>query len=198
MSNTKPKVQALLKKLKTVHPGPIPEDDEIHVTQLLIDAWEELDGSSAENTTSDKVGGRIESLIWDDPILKFKIERHGRTMNGSSRASLHTWNINPELGTAVIAINGTRQLTPNAPRLNVKLLAEELKQIILSEGTDPRVTWDEEKTSAKVNLGIVIPTTNQQTTSARRKRFRDAMKDVMQNTGWKVIESHASFLIQLK
>ena len=41
----KPKVQALLKKLKTVPPGPIPEDDEIHVTQLLIDAWEELDGS---------------------------------------------------------------------------------------------------------------------------------------------------------
>jgi hypothetical protein len=37
--------------------------------------------------TGQKLLGRMEEVVWEPPILSFTVERHGGTVQGSSRAS---------------------------------------------------------------------------------------------------------------
>jgi hypothetical protein len=58
---------------------------------------------------------RIEEATWEDPIFTFVIERHGRTVHGSSRAELQRWTVDLDAGTATTAASHShRQLTPPA------------------------------------------------------------------------------------
>jgi hypothetical protein len=54
---------------------------------------------------------RAEDVAWTPPFLTFTLERHGGTVNGSSRAELHHWEVNIETGVATIVKVGRRQLT---------------------------------------------------------------------------------------
>jgi len=81
--------ESLLKLQKAFQPikdGPI---DDLDFEQLLIDAWDSIEGSSETNLTSSKLA-RMEDLEKHDGNLYFKIERHGGTVHGSTRAALYT------------------------------------------------------------------------------------------------------------
>jgi hypothetical protein len=103
---------AVLKSLLNQLPnGPISTERE-HVLTLLAVAWEGLDGNEDHSTYAYKLE-RAESLRWEAPELKFILERHGRTANGSRRADLHHWSVDLEKREAALFKIGWRNATPH-------------------------------------------------------------------------------------
>lgn len=88
-------------------------------------------GAHQESTTHDKLH-RAEMIYWDPPNVCFTLERHGGTVNGSTRAFLHHWQVNVEAKQASIVSIGSRQLKQMAKAMDVKQLAMETSQRILS------------------------------------------------------------------
>ena len=76
----------LQKAFQSIKDGPI---DDLDFEQLLIDACDSIEGSSETNLTPLKLA-RMEDLEKHDGNLYFKIERHGGTVHGSTRAALYT------------------------------------------------------------------------------------------------------------
>jgi hypothetical protein len=75
---------------------------------------------------------RIEEATWEDPIFTFVIERHGRTVHGSSRAELQRWTVDLDAGTATTAASHShRQLTPPRSTLYTAALAAEIARLTL-------------------------------------------------------------------
>ncbi len=176
-------MQDLLTYLNQLPQGPIAQDHERRVIDLLTNCWEGISGSSDQSTTADKLY-RAEELSWSSPVLSFKMERHGRTVNGSSRAELHHWAVNFVAATAAIVRRGHRQLEPMSERLNTKVLAQQVADaIVLGDATDD-LNWYDDRAYAVVAIGKVIPMTYQQTTTARRKRFRADLEQIMKVRGW--------------
>jgi hypothetical protein len=160
-------------------------DERNIVLERLRGLWSQLSGSSYENTTPDKLC-RAESLDWQRPNLSFCLERHGGTVNGSSRADVHYWVVDLQKGSAAIEREGYRQLDPRSPPLNTKALAAELADLILQGVDDPRLEWQDGRTSVILVMNEIIPETYARTTQDRRKRFRSQMKEVMEERGWKL------------
>jgi hypothetical protein len=61
-------------------------------------------------------------------LLRFELERHGGTVNGSTRAEVHHWVVNLAEMSAHVEKSGHRQLRPTQTRLNVKPLVAELDE----------------------------------------------------------------------
>jgi hypothetical protein len=80
--------------------------------------------------------------------------------------------VNLETGEASLTGPPRRLVREKDAPLNVKALADELVQAILKGKRDPRLKWDGDS-RVRVLIGEVIPTTNLQTTSARRKQLDD-------------------------
>lgn len=150
---------------------------------LLGECWESLSGSSDQHTKFDKIY-RAENLTWEPPILSFVLERHGSTVNGSSRAELHYWKVNVSNGSADIAKIGRRQLTPMDKRMNIDAVAQETAKLIQSKADHESLKWIESGVHVVVQIGMVIPTTNQQTTASRRSRYRYRLNSIMRSLGW--------------
>lgn len=106
----------------------------------LEDAWSSLHGSEDKGTSADKLY-RAENVAWTAPVLTFTLERHGGTVNGSSRAELHHWEINIETGVAAIVKVGQRQLSPMGPRLDVAELARETRERIVAGKKHESLKW---------------------------------------------------------
>jgi hypothetical protein len=162
-----------------------PVADSCRLAQLLVASWPDLAGSGETKMRADKLW-RIEDPQWNPPILTFSIERHGQTVCGSSRASVHIWCVNLESGTGSICGEKRRQLTPMARRLDVKPLAQAVADAIRNEREDEsfRLMSDGR---IKINIGSIIPETDAQTTIARRRRFRDALSALLEPHGWKQV-----------
>jgi hypothetical protein len=77
-----------------------------------------------------------------------------------------------------------RQLSPNAPVMDIEKKANEIAMLILNGVDDPRVTWLEDRQRVRVNIGEAIPLTNLETTQARRKRFRALLESLMAAANW--------------
>lgn len=169
--------------LATVRPGHITDGDCARVLAELSQCWESIPGCDAKSTTADKLR-RAEDVCWKPPILSFKLERHGETVRGSSRASLHCWEVDTEQPEARIVETSMRQLSPNAPVMDIEKKANEIATLILNGVDDPRVTWLEARQRVRVNIGEVIPLTNPQTTQGRRKRFRTLLESLMVAANW--------------
>jgi len=129
---------------------------------------------------------RAEDLCWDPPILKFSIERHGGLVLGSTRAELQTWAIDVTTGRAEIVALGRRQLKPMDARLDVKALARETAAMVVNGYESSRLKWTNPN-RVRILISEVIPTTNQQTTTGRRRRFVDALEQVLGSKGWQRI-----------
>lgn len=84
-------MEALQELLAALPPGPIPED--IKLDKALAACWDGFRGSDDGGMKDDKLLGRMENVQWQPPILTFTIERHGGTVNGSTRAELQHWEI---------------------------------------------------------------------------------------------------------
>ena len=116
-----------LRNLLTAVPaGRLIDPTAAEVKSMLIACWGGLAGSGDEGTTSDKLSGRIELLEWTPPNLTFRIERHGGTVQGSTRADLHRWTVNVETGKASVERGRYRQLTPREPTMKLDPICAEL------------------------------------------------------------------------
>jgi hypothetical protein len=166
--------------------GPIP--DASRLIELLASCWHDFAGSSETNMQPEKLA-RIEDPDWNPPILTFKIERHAQTVMGSTRASLYEWSLDLESRTASIMRKGRRQLRPIAKKLDVKPIAESLADAIINGRRDDRIKIMADA-SVKIDIGRIIPETNQQTTTDRRKRLRRCLTALLEPHGWKELRAN--------
>lgn len=177
------RLEALRASLESLKPGPVAEGSGIE--RLLEDCWDQFTGNDEEGMSAYKLGGRMERIRWDPPVLSFVIERHGGTVMGSSRAELHEWQIDVVERSASCAVVGHRQLKPMAPRLDVTPFARDVAAVIRSGQPDPRLKWlsDDE---VRVLVGKIIPADSavSQTLTGRRKRFWTALDEELTPQGW--------------
>lgn len=183
MSN---RLRNLRELLAAMPPGPLTGVRASDVESLLIECWDELDGSSAEGTEPWKLKGRTESLEWRPPDLTFAIERHGGTVLGSTRAALHRWRVNVELGTATTDTSGFRQLSRPAPKLDVAPLSAKIVRAIVGGNKHPALVWKDGR--AEFHIGKIIPDSGpKETVHGRRRRLRDRLKADLKAVGWRLV-----------
>jgi hypothetical protein len=168
--------------LATLPPGLVQDKDAVE--RLLIKEWHGLSGSDDGGMQSRKLNGRTESMEWNPPVLTFTIERHGGTVNGSSRAELQRWRVDTAERSAKIASSGRRQLRPAAKRLDVRPLAEAVAKAILNSSESELVKKLPDG-RIRVLIRTVIPDSEfEQTTAGRRKRFRKILEPLLTAAGW--------------
>jgi hypothetical protein len=179
-------IKQLRVHLAKTSPGEINRDV---IEDLLTAAWDDFDGSDGGGMSSAKLIGRIESLVWDPPLLTFTVERHGPTVLGSRSAPLQGWVINLRTATANHGSAGYRRVGPINPRLNVEPIAEEIFSLILEHSSDDRLKWRPDGT-VSVQIGKVIPADAlpKRTLDGRRKRFRDELERKIADAGGRKIE----------
>ena len=73
------------------------------------------------------------------PCLSFPIERHGQTVNGSTRATVYHWLVDLQALTASPVGEKRRQLCATDKRLDVKPIAKSLAEAIVSGRPDDRL-----------------------------------------------------------
>lgn len=166
------------------------------IAALLSTCWASLVGSDATKMRGDKLW-RLEDPKWISPFLDFSIERHGQTVNGSSRATLYRWRINVQDSTAEIIDEKRRQLYALDRRLDLKALAKEVADIIINGKEDLRVKAGKGG-AVRLNIAEIIPETNKQTTSARRKRFRKQLNEILEPLGWKELRANTYAAVPLE
>src|SRR5208283_974752 len=165
-------MQTLHEFLKTIASGEVPPDAVPTVEELLARSWDSLKGAGAGGMKGLKLRGRTECLAWEPPLLTFRIERHGGTVLGSTRAEMHYWVVDVSAMTAVLQRTGRRQLYAMDRRLDVKPLAAQVSSAILKSARGH--LWVKWLSDARVDVdvGKIIPPTNKRTTADRRRRFR--------------------------
>ena len=175
-------VDRLRAHLATVQPGKITDTSDLE--RLLAACWDEFSGDYG-GMEGYKLLGRIEDVTWEPPILAFAVERHGRTVAGSSRADLQGWTVNTEQKTVFCEPLGCRQVRPIQPRLKVEPLVEEIVRLTVAKHEDDRLQWHDGG-SVKVLAGKIIPADSavKQTLAGRRKRFREKLVERLEAEGW--------------
>src|SRR6266508_7016099 len=103
----------------------------------LAACWHQLDGGNERGMEPGKLRGRTEDMVWEPPLLRFRLERHGGTVQGSSRADLQDWTIDTNAATATVSVRGYRQLHRQETRLDVRALADHLVQLVIDGADDP-------------------------------------------------------------
>jgi hypothetical protein len=166
--------------------GPI--TDARRLESLLLWCWDAFDGSDAEGMSDYKLHGRIEEPVWEPPLLRFSIERHGATFLGSSRAEIHRWTLDLDAKTATCAPHSYRQVRPAQARLDVQPLVEEVLEAMRNRRADERLNWQKDGT-VRVHIGKIIPEASaaKQTVAGRRERFRNALTATVQHAGGEVV-----------
>ena len=101
------------------------------------------------------------------------------------KAQMHQWTIDMVSGTASFVQLPLRQIHPMEPRLNVKPIAKEIADAIVSEQKDERLKWFDDG-RVRIEIGKVIPEgyLAKQTIQGRRKRFRNELEMLLANHGW--------------
>lgn len=183
-------MEQLIEYLKSIPKGPISDASDLEI--LMKKCWHEFDGSDVGKTWPSKLIGRMEDIAWDPPILTFKIERHGGTVMGSTRADLHLWKVNIEKGTADFSVCGYRQIYPRQPNLNVTPIAEEIVGLIVNRDQDSRLKWNKDG-SVTVLMGKILPEGSAvaETLIKRRKRLRTKIEQLLGNhVGWHTVRAN--------
>ena len=176
-------MQELIDYLVSIQAGPITETAELEA--LLAASWEEFDGGNVEGMAGYKLHGRMEDVVWDPPILRFTIERHGATVLGSTRAERHRWVLNVGKRTANCQNVGHRQVRSMQAKLDVHPIAKEIVQLIIAHKEDERLKWNQDG-SVRVRIGEILPEGSavNQTLTSRRRRFRDTVEELLNEAGW--------------
>lgn len=129
--------------------------------------------------------GRIESPSWKAPILEFEIERHGGTVLGSKRAEMQRWVVDLDAMTKTGYPSGFRQLQPNAARLDVAPMAQELAEAIRASVEHPGVRWTADGLRFRLLPSRILPSGSpKQTFESRGKRLRAALAANLVKDGW--------------
>jgi hypothetical protein len=121
--------------LNTLDPGPV--EMTTHLERLfLAKVWGDLVGDQG-GVIGHKLLGRMEHVVWNPPILTFDIERHGRTVRGSTRGELQRWTVDLARQTATCRSTGHRQMSPMAKRVDVRPVADDVAdKIVIGEAHD--------------------------------------------------------------
>jgi hypothetical protein len=183
-SNDAAAVSVLSAYLQNIPSGSVQESAKSETVKLLAQCWHALTGSDDGGMEGHKLIGRTENITWTSPVLQFRIERHGATVNGSKLASVQHWSVNLDKRDADLQEESTRRLEIFDARLDVNKLASEICNAITAKVDEPRLKWDGNDT-VKVLIAVVIPPTNKQTTAGRRKRFWKALDEKLAPLGWK-------------
>lgn len=184
-------LEELKSLLRELHPGNIEGEPEDKIRSLLLYVWDLLKGSDATSLSVLKLH-RMEKLVYEPPsTIKFEIERHGSTVMGSVYADVHLWTINLTDLTASCDVHHKKRVVGvRAAPLKVKPLAERVVNDIVDLKQDSDFLEWKPNGQVKVRIAEIIPATNQQTTTARRKRFRQCVEDLLKPHGWKATSSY--------
>ena len=168
------------KQLETIlvglNTGLLNDIDTSRVEGFLAEHWDQLVKDFDGGMQGFKVVDRTEKMEWQPPVLSFKIERHGRTVLGSSRAELQHWQL--DTADCVATFNGDsyRQKRPKNLILDIESIAREIAPLILERREDDRLQWT---SSGKVRIlwkrilgGQSVP---KETLEGWRKRLRKAV-----------------------
>jgi len=187
-------LKALADLLSSIPPGEIVEVREIELA--LADCWDELSGSEREGMEGYKLRRRMENVVWNPPRLEFRIERHGRTVMGSTRADMQHWVVDLAARTATFLKQTHRQIRPMGTRVLVKPIAEEFTRLIITHQKDERLKWYPDG-SVRVQIGSLFPGRGspKQTVAGRRKRFWAELSARLKVEGWVMIK-HGVFAVR--
>jgi hypothetical protein len=170
------RLRRLRDRLATVDPGTIADDNiQGEIEYLLGDAWDELAADYGGMKPS-KLRSRTEAMIWQPPVLSFKIERHGGTVNGSTRAEIQTWEVHLEAGTARFANSGFRQLHPMAKPVKTAPIADSLVDSVVNRREDRRIQWTLDRRRFRVLTSAIWPSSPNRTLQGRSRRLRQDME----------------------
>jgi hypothetical protein len=174
--------QDLTALLDGIRPGPV--SDTTKFERLLAACWNDLDADHG-GMEGYKLLGRMEEVEWKPPLLSFRIERHGGTVMGSSRAEVQHWEVDLEKKTATLAKTGHRQLRPMAKRIYIKPLVGQILAAVRSGKEDELVSWHDNG-MVFVNTTTIFPKASavRMTLESRRKRLSDAVASVVLKEGW--------------
>ena len=167
-------------------PGPVADVPTLE--RLLAAAWDALP-SDDDSMAGYKLLNRMEAVTWKWPILTFRIDRHGATVLGSSRARLDEWTVDLERLTTKVETVGRLQVRPQQPRFDVKPVAAELFKAITAGQPDHRLKWDGES-RVRVLIGKVIPERSavKDTLAGRRRRLREALTRLLLPARWRMLK----------
>jgi hypothetical protein len=176
--------------LKTLPVGRILGENEIKVKKFLFDCWSDLEGSDDTSMSVMKLH-RIENLAYNPPNkIEFDIERHGGTVMGSVYAEVYHWTIDLDQGQVHHDYPKKRVVGTRDEVLKVGPIAEKIVQEILGFDKDSQnIEWKSDK-KVRVLISEIIPETNQQTTTARRKRFRNCVEELLLPNGWQTTKQY--------
>lgn len=163
-------------------PGPVADIPILE--SLLAAAWGELSGDDG-GMEGYKLLNRMENVSWEPPYLSFRIERHGGTVLGSTRAEIQHWTVDVEAKTAALVKSGRRQLRPPSKPYPMEAVVAEVIRAIREGKTDDRIRWDGPD-KVKLKTGEVFPNGSafRMTLAARRKAFRSLVAAVLIREGW--------------
>ena len=105
------------------------------------------------------------------------------TVNGSVNAEVHSWEVNLETREATIVSKKKRQVRAQDKRLDIGPLVTEILIAVTEHKDDPRLKWHEND-QVRVLIAAVIPKTNKDTTSGRRRRFWMALEAELLKHRW--------------
>lgn len=137
------KVEKLKFFLESIPVGPVGDDPITlgELRDLLAACWYDLEGAYDEGMRKFKLE-RMEDVEWHPPELRFRIERHGGTMMGSTRAELQEWIVNLTKKTAECReTRNYRQLSPRDKPFHAGPVAAEVATAIVEGRDDPRLQW---------------------------------------------------------
>jgi hypothetical protein len=174
--------EALKQFLANLRPSQVVQTE---AERLLTECWHEFEGNGETSMDGHKLLNRTEAMQWNAPYLTFRIERHGGTVAGSIYAEIQSWTLDLDCKTARVEVSGKRQLEAKARAMKTAPLAETICKLILDRTEDSRLVWKDDR-KVRIDIEKVIPATNQQTTSSRRKRFRTDLQTILSAHGWRM------------
>lgn len=161
-----------------------PVADTVELKSFLADCWHQFEGCAETEMHAGKLD-RIEDATWQPPYLELLIERHGAVVRGGSKyANLQRWRLDLEALTAEVNDAGRRLLVPKDKDLDTEPLAKSLADAILSGQPDERFKILPDG-SVRLNIAVIIPATNAETTSKRRKRLHRDLSALLEPHGWR-------------
>jgi hypothetical protein len=177
--------------LSRVPVGKLPPSMTRELFELVTASWHEFSGSHEASMKAWKINRDKgpEDVTWNPPCLSFVVVRHGGAVLGSKRAERQQWTLNLEMRTADHLQVGYLQLRPNAPKLDVKGLADEVCRAVQEGPTSASPLVSAEIIVWKNNDELTIyhgkmVSGAKRTRSDRRRRLIDDLKPKMALIGW--------------
>jgi len=177
-------LQDLQRLLKDLPPGPLDNTHSQEARLLLQGCWSSLEGRGENATEWDKIHRAEDLCLAAEGCITFQLERHRPTVNGSTRADVHHWQVNLNSGKAKIVKTSVRQLYKASARWDHKEAAQEIIAAACSGKQHRGIKWLREGQDFRVVLSKVVPSGCPRTTADRNKRLRKCLEDTLAPLGW--------------